>query len=1013
MPAMTSAGGPSAASAAETERSRADPEAPSFQAGDIAPCWSGPVSPATLSDAAERELISLCRLVGNKDVAARRWEVEQEWEMRLYHRGNQNLLPRRGGGWVVPPNATIYNNAGRGRNNRSSQGQETNIIAAYGSIITAALGRDLPQVRFEPQDPGCDADIAKAASATRFARLFAHNNDLLTFQDQLIYYLFTGGRAILCCDYVLDAQRYGREQVPDEPEAEVPESGPRAVAFYVMRHGETALNKDGLARGRSEVPLDPLGQSQVQQAVDWLKGHPVSAVIASPLERSQESAAIVAKALGVPIAYDERLESFDLGTLAGQPVNGMRQAFQEARSNPNEPVGGDGETFQGFEQRVDAALADFIGQFYSRPPGTPPVLIVTHDSVLRQMAEAVNGPGGWLDGFTPPGGVAMCEPITDGVFRVHPVFPSTPPLPASPRSRPRGREIMSAYGKLEAHVPINCQSLAEMPFVQLCREYDVSIVKAMFPDKADKIHPGGGGSGGENELDRIARINVNLALDASYVTGDSMVRDVTVRRTFQRPAAFMNTMDMDVRAELMEAFPEGCEVVMAGETFIHARACAMEDHLTLVQAFPGSGMNRLALGSTILSVQKRLNNWLDLMNDYFVRTVANRYVDARLIDVAALANQPATPGNYVPLLDPDGAAINPANAVFVEPTPTPQASMPQFIQQFMNEVPQLLVGATPTLYGSLSNSDTPVGTASLQRDQALARLTLTWHALTEATANYFLQAVQLAARCRTEAVCGAVSSEAIRIELSDLKGHCLARPESGPNFPESWAQKQFRIMQLMNDASNPVIAQVLKHPRNLELAKNAIGIEGIEIIEAAAYEKQMGELDLLGRAAPLPNPEAQQAQQQAAMAMQQAQANPALAPQAQQAMQAASKIPPMVSSVTVDPDFDQHEAEYQALVDFINGPEGRRMRHGTSTERAGFANIRLHALEHKALIPKPDNGAIKPPHVSVNYRDLPPQAAAEALDQAGIGVPPQEVAGERMRSTQLKRAGKVPLEATQ
>ena len=41
----------------------------------------------------------------------------------------------------------------------------------------------------------------------------------------------------------------------------------------------------------------------------------------------------------------------------------------------------------------------------------------------------------------------------------------------------------------------------------------------MFPDKADKIKPGSAGAG-ENELDRIARINVALALEASYVTGD-------------------------------------------------------------------------------------------------------------------------------------------------------------------------------------------------------------------------------------------------------------------------------------------------------------------------------------------------------------------------------------------------------------------------------------------------------------------------------------------------------------
>lgn len=988
-----------------------------YQPGDLAPVWSGPIAPATLSDAAQKELVALCTMVGNKDVAARRWEVEQTWEMCLYHRGNQNILPRKGGGWVVPPYSTLYNQTQANRNGQKMYGAETNIMASYGSIITAALGRDIPTVHFDPQNPKSDADITAADAGTRYARLFLHTNDLLAFQDQLLYYAFTGGRVIICTDYVLDAQKYGREQVPASPEHDgvVPETMEASgrAAFYMLRHGETNLNREDRARGRAEAPLDALGQTQVEQSADWLKDHPVVAILASPVERARESAEILGRILNVPVAYDERLASFDLGDLAGQPTDSMKQVFDDAKQNPNEPVGGTGESWGEFTSRIQALLAEVLSAALEASPvnSPPPVLLVTHDSVIRQVAEMLNGDGGWVSGFTPPGGVAMCEPLPDSSFRLHPVYPATPPLPPSHRSRPLGREVVSCYGKLEAHTPINCQSLDEMPFVQLCREYDVAVVKAMFPMKADAIHPGGGGGGGENELDRIARINVNLALDATYVTGDSMVRDVTVRRTFFRPAMFMNTADHGVRAELLDAFPEGCEVIMAGPTFIQARACSMDDHLTLFQAMPGCGQNRLALGSTMLSIQKRLNNWLDLLNDYFIRTVPNRYVDGKLIDVAALTDQPATPGNYVPVLDPDGQPINPESAVFIEPTPQPQPAMLQFIQLFMEQVPQLMSGATPTLFGAMSNTDTPVGTASLQRDQALARLSLTWHALTECTARYFLQAVQLAARCRTSDICGAVGSETIRVELSELKGKVLARPEANANFPETWSQKQFRLTQMLQDGNNPVIAKILAHPMNMKLAKEAVAIEGFTVTEADAYDKQLGEFEELCHSAPLPNPALQQAQEQAQQLTQAAQADPtnqALAEAAQQAMQQAQSLPPMVSSVPIDIDFDQHAAELQCCTDLLNGPDGRRMKNGTAKERAGYANIRLHALEHKAQIPPPTPD-IKPPHVSMNYRDLPPESAAKALVQAQIAAPPQSVAGERMASTQLKRLGKSPL----
>ena len=58
---------------------------------------------------------------------------------------------------------------------------------------------------------------------------------------------------------------------------------------------------------------------------------------------------------------------------------------------------------------------------------------------------------------------------------------------------------------------------------------------------------------------------------------------------------FMEVADMGVRAELLNEFPDGCLVVIAGEALIFARQESMDDHCTLIQAFPGSGMNRPSL----------------------------------------------------------------------------------------------------------------------------------------------------------------------------------------------------------------------------------------------------------------------------------------------------------------------------------------------------------------------------------------------------------------------------------
>src|SRR5690242_13173215 len=73
-----------------------------FEPGELGPFWASPYPNAQLSKKAKLALEELCHLVGNKDVAARRWEVEQSWEMRLFWRGYQYLLPRKGGGWILP-----------------------------------------------------------------------------------------------------------------------------------------------------------------------------------------------------------------------------------------------------------------------------------------------------------------------------------------------------------------------------------------------------------------------------------------------------------------------------------------------------------------------------------------------------------------------------------------------------------------------------------------------------------------------------------------------------------------------------------------------------------------------------------------------------------------------------------------------------------------------------------------------------------------------------------------------
>ena len=213
---------------------------------------------------------------------------------------------------------------------------------------------------------------------------------------------------------------------------------------------------------------------------------------------------------------------------------------------------------------------------------------------------------------------------------------------------------------------------------------------------------------------------------------------------------------------------------------------------------------------------------MDLLNEYFIRTVPMRIVDVDMYSLEALQDQSASPGDFLGVKRQ--ASMNPgapmSDSIFVEPTPTHQPAMPQFIQMFMTDLPQLLSGALPSLFGSQSNNDAnnqSSGVAlGIQRDQALARLGTPWHNIQLALCSVYRQAVQLAAQCRKEPIrTPGEPGEAVRIELTDLKGNVLVFPADDPDVPESWNQKQARYQGMIAEAAtNPAIAALLSNPVN-------------------------------------------------------------------------------------------------------------------------------------------------------------------------------------------------------
>jgi broad specificity phosphatase PhoE len=151
---------------------------------------------------------------------------------------------------------------------------------------------------------------------------------------------------------------------------------------YLVRHGETAPNKNGIALGRADVPLTEHGQWQAGRIADALGGLPVAAVFSSPLQRAVETARPVAERLGIAPEVREGLIEMDVGALDGLPYARMREEYADLLVEWMGPRCAE-VLMPGGERLVDVAARswDALGEIAAAHDGAE-VVVVSHNFVI-------------------------------------------------------------------------------------------------------------------------------------------------------------------------------------------------------------------------------------------------------------------------------------------------------------------------------------------------------------------------------------------------------------------------------------------------------------------------------------------------------------------------------------------------------------------------------------------------------------------------------------------------------
>ena len=149
--------------------------------------------------------------------------------------------------------------------------------------------------------------------------------------------------------------------------------------IYVIRHGQTELNRRQVLQGRSDWPLNEKGIEQARAAAALLRAVPFSRVYASPLTRALDTARIIAP--DTEPLVDERLIEMDYGPYEGADLTRLPPEvisfFSDFAHNPA-PEGM--EALEAVVQRAGAFLEE-------RCRTEENILISTHAIAMKGLLE--------------------------------------------------------------------------------------------------------------------------------------------------------------------------------------------------------------------------------------------------------------------------------------------------------------------------------------------------------------------------------------------------------------------------------------------------------------------------------------------------------------------------------------------------------------------------------------------------------------------------------------------------
>ena len=136
------------------------------------------------------------------------------------------------------------------------------------------------------------------------------------------------------------------------------------TSVYLVRHGETAWNKEEIFRGRTDISLNEIGFREAELVGEYLKGKDIHVIYSSPLLRAMETARRIAQVFNLKVQPLEGINDMSFGKWEGLPLKEVQtrdgELYRQWREEPHLVKLPGGESLDEVRVRAMAALEEVI-----------------------------------------------------------------------------------------------------------------------------------------------------------------------------------------------------------------------------------------------------------------------------------------------------------------------------------------------------------------------------------------------------------------------------------------------------------------------------------------------------------------------------------------------------------------------------------------------------------------------------------------------------------------------------